>query len=151
VNYLSRIAVEAEKSLFEDSKMALRGLDRAPVPDAVAFAACGAAVKVNASAIIACTETGNSARLLSKYRPQQPIYAVSVSDASRRRMALYWGVTPILAPAATSHHDELDIALRAVQTREGLPNGSLAVVTGGLSVRTPGSTSILEIREMNHR
>lgn len=149
VQYLSRIAAEAEQSFaFDEYKLRLRDVDRATVPDAVAYAACAAAVKVKAAAIVACTETGTSARLVAKYRPQQPLYATSPREPALRRMALYWGVNPISCQAATTHQDEIEMALGTIATREKLPKGSLVVITGGLAVRTPGATSVLEIREI---
>ena len=129
----------------------LRAADSETVPDAVVYAACGAAVKLNASAIIACTETGRSARLTAKYRPQQPLYGASSQTRTLQRMCLYWGVIPIYCSATKTHSDELSTALKEVQLREGLPNGSNAVVTGGASVGTPGATSIMEIRVMSYR
>jgi pyruvate kinase len=149
VNYLSRIAMEAEKIFeYEEYKLRLRDSDHQTVPDAVSYAACAAAVKVNASAIIACTETGNSVRLIAKYRPQQPLYGVSTKEAALRRMSLIWGVIPIHCKSSSNHYDEIEVALKTVQQNEQFPNGSRAVITGGTAVSTPGSTSIMEIREM---
>ena len=152
VRYLDRIIREAEKSFqFEEYKLRLRNSDRATVPDAVAYAACAATNKVAASAIIACTETGTSARLVAKYRPQQSLYGASRSEATLRRMALNWGIIPIVMDPSKSHEDEIEKAIKAVQKLENLPNGSRCVITGGLSVGRPGSTSVLEIREMEGR
>jgi pyruvate kinase len=149
VEYLSRIAREAEKSFaFSEYKLRLRESDRATVPDAVAYAASAAAIKINAAAIIACTETGNSVRLVAKYRPQQPLYGASSSDSALRRMCLNWGVVPVKCPVTASRAEELESAVKEVQRREKLENGSRTVILGGLSVRTPGSTSVLEIKEM---
>lgn len=150
VEFLDRIAKESERSFaFEEYRFRLRDADRESVPDAIAYAACAAAVKVKAQALICCTETGNSARLLAKYRPQQPLYGAAVKDAGRRKMCLFWGVTPIKYPPTKSHYDEIDAALSAVKEREGLEAGSLAVVTSGLAVGKPGSTSVIEIRSIS--
>jgi len=150
VRYLSRIALAAEQSFaFDAYKLRLRNADSETVPDAIAYAACAASVKTSANAIIVCTETGTSARLVAKYRPQQPLYGVSRNEATLRRMALYWGVHPISFESAENMNDEIASALQTVQDREQLPNGSRAVITGGRSSRTPGSTSVLEVREMN--
>ncbi|MBN8547839.1 MAG: pyruvate kinase [Deltaproteobacteria bacterium] len=149
VKTLGKIAHEAEQSFaFEEYKLRLRDADRATVPDAVAYAASAAAVKMNAAAIIACTETGTTARLVAKYRPQQPLYGVSSSPSTLQRMSLYWGVNPIPCSPTSTHEDEIDTALRLVQARENLANGSRTVILGGISVRTPGATSVLEIREI---
>jgi pyruvate kinase len=149
VEYLHRIALEAEKTFaFEEYKLRLRDVDKLQVPDAVAYAACAAAVKVNAAAIIACTETGTSARLVAKYRPQQPLYGVTRNPRTIQRMCLFWGVEPIPVTEVSSHSEELDVALTLVRKRENLPASSLAVITGGHSVGAPGSTSVLEVREL---
>ena len=150
VYYLGRIAYEAEKSFeFDEYKLRLRDADRETVPDAVAYAAAAAAVKVGASSIVACTETGNSARLVAKYRPQQPLYGASPREATLRRMALYWGVQPILLEQTETREQELDNAGQNIKLREGLPAGAKMVILGGTAAGKPGSTSILEIREIS--
>lgn len=152
VRYLSRVALAAEQTFaFEEYKLRLRNSDSATVPDAIAYAACAAAIKTSAAALIACTETGTSVRLIAKYRPHQPLYGVSRKETSLRRMALYWGVRPISFNSGENREVELEQALKTVQSRHNLPNGSRAVVTGGRSTQTPGSTSILEVCEMNYR
>lgn len=151
VGYLSRIALAAEQTFeFEEFKLRLRNQDTFTVPDAIAYAACAAAIKTNADAIIACTETGRSVRLAAKYRPQQPLYGVSRNETTLRQMGLYWGVKPCKFASAESHDDEIKIALTEVQALEQLPNGSHSVVTGGRLTKTPGSTSMLEVRELNY-
>lgn len=152
VGYLSRIALAAEQTFaFEEYKLRLRNSDTLTVPDAIAYAACAASVKTSAAAIIACTETGTSARLVAKYRPQQPLYGLSRQETTLRRMALYWGVKPCSFESAQNHIAETEHALEVVQNLENLPNGSRAVVTGGRSTQTPGATSVLEVRELNYR
>ena len=152
VKYLARISLAAEQTFaFEEYKLRLRTGDDATVPDSIAYAACAAAVKVSAAAVIACTETGNSARLAAKYRPQQALYGLSRKENTLRRMALYWGVRPISFNSAQNSTDEIESALKTVQDREQLPNGSLAVVTGGRTTQTPGATSVVEVREMSFR
>ncbi|MCO6431779.1 MAG: pyruvate kinase [Deltaproteobacteria bacterium] len=149
VEYLSRIARESEKSFeFQEYKLRLRDADQQSVPDAVSYAACAAAVKIKAAAIIVCTETGNSARLVAKYRPQQPLFAVSSNMRTLRRMSLCWGVIPIYSASSVDHYNETEAALKALQSQDFLPVGSRAVITGGLAVNVPGATSILEIREI---
>lgn len=147
VQYLNRIAREAERSFtYEEFRLRFREGDRKQtVSDAIAYAACAAAVKVEARAIIACTETGNTARLVAKYRPQQPLFGSTTRQEAVRLMCLYWGVQPILVPPVESHSEELESALKEVGKRNFLSDGDRAVVTGGLSVRTPGASSIIEI------
>lgn len=152
VTYLHKIGIEAERRFqFSEYKWKLKHSEPHSVPEAVTFAASGAADKIRAAAIIACTETGNSARLAAKYRPEQPLYGASASESTLRRMCLNWGVIPISCASSATHSDELQTALREVQLRENLPNGAWAIITGGLAVRTPGATNVLEIRQMNFK
>ncbi len=149
VEYLGKIAGEAEQSLFiGEDKLKMKETDELPIPDAVSYATCAAAIKVKASAIIACTATGNSARLVAKYRPFQPIFGVSSIEETLRRMTLVWGVKPVKTALASTLNDETENALYSVQKLSGLPDGAIAVITVGRSFRTPGSTNKLEIREM---
>ncbi len=149
VKYLDAIAIEAEKTFeFDEYKLRMRGADHETVADAVAYAACAAANKVSASALVSCTSSGRSARLLAKYRPQQSLFGSSSSLKTLRRMNLYWGVTPIPTTETTDHHGELETALKAIREYENLPLGSRAVITGGLIVGQPGSTSVMEIKEI---
>jgi len=149
VEYIDKIVREAERSFtFDEFKFRLRDADRHTVTDSVAFAACAAANKIDAKAIVACTETGTSARLIAKYRPQQPLYGVSRSSATVRRMALYWGIVPTLVGQSESHDGELVEGLRAAKESLALKAGDKAIIIGGQSVGRPGSTSIMEIREV---
>lgn len=149
LKHLGKIAFEAELEFdFSEYKYRLKESDTETIPDAVAYAAAAAAKKVSASAIVACTETGNSARLIAKYRPQQPLFGASSSKRAIRRMCLYWGVQPVLFLSPENHERELETALEQVQAVGRFENGSRAVITAGLNVRTPGSTSLLEIREL---
>lgn len=146
VRYLSAIAKEAERSLeFDPDSVQRRSCSVNPVPDAIAYAATAAAEKINAQAIIACTETGTSSRLLAKYRPNKPLFGASPKETSLRRMALYRGVIPVRVEAVLSHHQEVEGALEAIKESFQLDAGALAVVISGLSVSQPGSTSIVEI------
>lgn len=146
VRYLVAIAKEAERSFeFDPESVQQRSCSVNPVPDAIAFAATAASEKIDAAAIIACTETGTSARLLSKYRPKKPLFGASPKDTSLRRMALYRGVIPVRVEAVLSHHQEVEGALESLKAAYKLDIGALTVVISGLSVSQPGSTSIVEI------
>ena len=148
VEYLSKIAYRAEQSFdFDEYKIRFRGADRRSVPDAVAYAAAAASVKIDAAAIIVCTETGGGVRLVGKYRPQKPLFGASSRANALRRMCLYWGVIPILCKPTKTHTDEFETALNTVQAQENYPSGSPAVVIGGATVKTPGSTNIMRILE----
>jgi len=149
VDYLNRIAIEAEQSLVRgEAALRSRKQDRLSISDAVAYAACAAAVKIQPAAIVSCTATGTAARLVSKYRPEAPIFGVSNVDGTLRRMGLMWGVIPLKAEVASAQNDEIDQAVGMVKQVGNFRSGSRVIVTGGRVVQNPGSTSRLEIREL---
>jgi pyruvate kinase len=90
---MARIIREAEASPFYAPPASNPG-DAVAVPEAIARAACAVAHEVHARVIVAFTETGSTARFVSKARPHVPILAFSPNDTTRRRVALYWGVEP---------------------------------------------------------
>lgn len=152
VEYLHKISIEAETSFtFDEYKLRLRHMDSNNVPDAVAYAACAAATKVNAACIIACTETGTTARLVAKYRPQGKLFGISRNPETLRRMALNWGVIPISMGNVESHSDEMKTALSKVKEIGNFGNGTTSVIIGGLSVNSPGSTSVLQIHQIGEK
>ena len=83
IKVLSEIVSEAEREMrVESGKLNHRHSDRANVSDAICYAACNAAEKISASAILACTETGLTAKLMAKYRPLQPLFAATSQKKS---------------------------------------------------------------------
>lgn len=151
VKVLGRIVEEAEKELhIERYRPKLKGSDRERVADAVCYAACNAADKVSASAIVACTQSGYTARLMSKYRPQQLLFGATSERRALARMALCWGVEPLLIgiDEGSSTEDEVVQALVAAREHYGIKPGSRVVVTAGLRAKKTGSTNIMEIREV---
>jgi pyruvate kinase len=149
VGYLGRVAFEAEKqTIGENSAKRELDPDSLRVTDAVAYAACSAAQKLKAKAIIACSESGKSARLVSKYRPETNIFVASCNDSTLRRAALNWGVKPLLVQKTEERVDEIDSALNSLSSLSylNLQTGDKIVITNGLATNRPGSTSVLEVK-----
>ena len=98
------------------------------VSDATAHAACLTAKDVNAAAIVTVSESGNTARLLSKYRPEQPIIACVMKEQVQRQLALSWGITPLMMPLAHSTDELIEMSTSSGRTEErtDLHNGELA-------------------------
>jgi pyruvate kinase len=93
--------------------------------------------EIGASAIVAPTLHGNTPRLISKYRPSQPILAVTPSEAVLRRLLLYWGVTPILCDLADNGELMQTNALAAALARGYLKTSDKVVVVAGVPVNSP--------------
>jgi pyruvate kinase len=148
---LSKIALEAEMEFQDEvSSIGLKGQDRSSVPDAVCYAATYAAAKISAGAVVACTQSGATGRLMAKYRPQQLLFGATSERRTLTRMALYWGVEPILVelPEHCTTEDEINCALAVVRDQYGFKPGARIVITTGLRSKKVGTTNVMEIREI---
>ena len=115
------------------------------VSDATAHAACLTAKDVNAAAIVTVSESGTTARLLSKYRPQQPIIACVMKEQVQRQLSLSWGITPLMMPLAHSTDELIEMSTALAKENGFLHNGELAVVTAGVPVGISGTTNMIKI------
>mgnify|MGYP000797294785 CR=1 FL=1 len=115
------------------------------VSDATAHAACLTAKDVNAAAIVTVSESGTTARLLSKYRPQQPIIACVMKEQVQRQLSLSWGITPLMMPLAHSTDELIEMSTSLAKENGYLHNGELAVVTAGVPVGVSGTTNMIKI------
>ena len=115
------------------------------VSDATAHAACLTARDVNAAAIVTVSESGNTARLLSKYRPTQPIIACVMNEQVQRQLSLSWGLTSLLMGPAKSTDELIEMSTALAQKNGYLHNGELAVVTAGVPVGVSGTTNMIKI------
>jgi pyruvate kinase len=146
-------AVETMRRIAEDTEAAFpfeawmrRFEDRSlqSLPEAVAGAACELAEHVGAAVIVAWTELGATARLVAKHRPRRPILALSTLPETARRLALVWGVIPLVAAEGPDTDAMLERALR-VATESGLLRpGQTAVITAGIPMGVTGGTNLIK-------
>ena len=115
------------------------------VSDATAHAACLTAKDVNAAAIVTVTESGTTARLLSKYRPAQPIIACVMKEQVQRQLSLSWGITPLMMSLAHNTDELIEMSTSLAKENGYLHDGELAVVTAGVPVGISGTTNMIKI------
>jgi pyruvate kinase len=115
------------------------------VADAVGRAARQAARDLNAAAIISPTVSGDTARVMSRYRPRAPIVAVTPNEAVQRRLMLHWGVIPLFAPRADNSDEMIAHAVEAAQEQGLVEEGDTLVVTAGAARSEPGTTNLMRI------
>jgi pyruvate kinase len=140
---MARIAQEAEATpyLAAPPPPAVGMLD---VPATVCRAAVQVASDLGASAIVAFTESGASARYVSRFRPRTPIIGLTTSEAARRRMALYWGVeTASPLSVGTQVRGMIDAADERIIQEGLLARGDLAVVVAGSPGGRGGTNRVL--------
>lgn len=146
VEALKTMSAIAERTENEEHYRAQRHAEiQISVSDATAHAACLTAKDVNAAAIVTVSESGNTARLLSKYRPKQPIIACVMDEQVQRQLSLSWGITSLLMGPAHSTDELIEMSTALAEKSGYLHNGELAVVTAGVPVGVSGTTNMIKI------
>ena len=145
VDTMSQLALEAESGLKEYGY--LQRIEPHPsneVTEAVAQASITMANHLSAAAIIALTETGFTSRLISKYRPESPILAITSSTMVARKLSMNWGVTPLLYDGEPTDHARLDFAVNRAKALGYLKTGDIVVSTAGHH-QTAGGTDLIRV------
>ncbi|MGN0551300.1 MAG: pyruvate kinase [Acutalibacteraceae bacterium] len=119
--------------------------ERPDVTSAISHATCTTAHDLGAVAIMTVSKTGQTARMISKFRPACPIISGTTNKKVERQMALSWGVIPILVDEK-DNTDELFNHVVSVAQKQGLvKNGDLAVITAGIPLGISGTTNMLKV------
>ena len=113
--------------------------------DAISHATCGMAIDIDAKAIAVCSLSGTTARMVSRFRCPVDILGVTIHPRTWRKLALSWGVTPVLSDA----YDSIDVlfysAKHLAQTAFNLQPGDRLVITGGHTNGRSGNTNLINI------
>ena len=116
------------------------------VTDAVCHATCTTAMDLNAGAIVTVTKSGNSARNISKYRPECPIIAGTTSDKVCRQLNMSWGVTPVHLEEKNEIFELFDHAVEVGKEKELLRKGETVVLTAGVPLGVSGNTNMIKVQ-----
>ncbi len=116
--------------------------------DAISHSTCGMAIDLDAKAIVACSISGMTARMVSRFRPSVPIIGLTTEQTSWRKLALSWGVIPALCEKFSSTDVLFYTAKLKAKEILGLKKGDKIVITGGETSGKSGTTNILKIEEI---
>lgn len=150
VRAMAKIAEQAENDAFDIATF--RGIkydmDAKDTTNAVCDAACTTAKDIDAAAIIALTKYGQTARRMSKFRPDVPIVAATPVEKTFHQLSLSWGVYPVIA-RYQSTTDQLFIhAVDCAKQIDLVTDGDRVVVVAGIPLDTPGNTNILKVEQV---
>ena len=146
VQTMHNIAQKTETALNYKEILSARSKDHEyNVTEAIGLSVAHTALNLKVSAIIAPTQSGSTARMISRYRSNAPIIAVTAHERVMRKLALVWGVHPILGTPTTNTDDMLENAV-AESTKHNIVNpGDLVIITAGVPVNESGTTNIMKI------
>lgn len=146
VQTMHNIASRAESALDHKEILSNRSKDNEHnITDAIGESVAHTALNLDVNAIITPTESGHTARMISKYRPKAPIVAVTSNDYVSRRLSLTWGVYPQIGQKASTTDDMLDIAVEESLNSGIVASGDLVVITAGVPVGEAGTTNLMKI------
>jgi pyruvate kinase len=144
--YMARIAKSAEEKY--PHKKYLQVLPKKGTAESVSYAATILAKNLAASAVVATTRSGSTAVHISRYRPRQPIIALSPDETSVRKMSLYWGVMPFFLPIVEDTDEMVEQAALAAMEKGHVHKGDRVVITAGRPIWAAGTTNILWVKEL---
>jgi pyruvate kinase len=145
VRMMARVAETADNALGGRPMTATTRAKVLGVTDAVAQAAVELARDLRAKAILCATASGSTARLIARYRPEMKLIAVTPSETTYRRLALTWGVEPILiGPVATTDR-MMEETITAAAKRGNIKTGDRVILTAGVPVNVVGNTNLIRV------
>jgi pyruvate kinase len=151
VKMMAKIVSETETNVRDTSAFDIRHRRvQLSIAETICESAAHAAEDLDVSAIAVFTETGTTARQLSKYRPKPPIFALSSVEASIHRMALLWGVHPIRCPKLHTSEQMVEYAEETLEQGGFVkPKEVLGIVAGTRTLS--GSTNFLRLHMLGDR
>lgn len=151
VKTMASIAERTEHDIDYVKRLDQMNFDsRMDVSNAISHATCTTAHDLHASAIIALTYSGTTARQLSRFRPACPIIAPTLSVKARRQLNLSWGVIPIMSEERGNTDELFDHAVECAQNAGLVKDGDLVVITGGSPIGIAGTTNIMKVHLVGH-
>jgi len=145
VNIMHRILIRTEESLMKWQRTPKVFYNCGETADAVSRAARDISEAVCAAAILSLTRSGATARMVSKYRPECPVIALTPSFSTWRELALVWGVYPLICPFTTDVEESVSNSLSIVQEEGLIKEGDNVVFTSGIPLGVPGSTNLVQV------
>ncbi len=150
VAMIREISAIAEEEL--PSRIDAAGLDDRdhvhPVTDAIGRATVRVAHEIDAKLIVTSTWSGYTARQVARERPRRPIVAFTPQQSTLRRLALVWGITPVLVSAYRSTDEMLEEIGRLLRERGEASEGEAVVVTGGIPTGGEGKTNFIKVHQV---
>jgi pyruvate kinase len=145
IKVMGDICREAEMSPGYPAPSGAGAITDAPFPRAIAHAVADTAASLGLSTVVAFTESGNTARLIARYRPNSRIVAFTPSPVTCNRLAIVWGVTPLMFPRLGST-DEMIAAAERLLLEHGLVEvGEPVAMAAGIPPNEAASTNLLKL------
>lgn len=152
VSTMAAIAETTERNLpYDEWERLFIEAQAESVTHAISLAVVEIASELSARAIVASTASGMTARAVARHRPRVPIIGATHNPQTQRRLALVWGVQPILIDRARTSDEVMSLAIKAARGSNMVQDGDLLVMTAGVPMGVPGRTNMLQVRIVGER
>lgn len=146
VKIMDKIAVSTEESMDFKSVVSSRTREKeGNLTEAIGQAAAYTALNLNVKAILAPTESGQTAAMISKYRPGVPIIAVTRSESVSSKLTLSWGIYPIVGKKALDIDGILQESVEESVKHQYVTHGDVVIITAGVPVGEAGTTNLMKL------
>ncbi|MFJ7730956.1 pyruvate kinase [Lysinibacillus sp. NPDC097231] len=146
VQTMNKIAQRTENSLDYKAIVSTRSREKeANMTEAISQAVAYTSINLGVKAVLAPTESGNTARMIAKYRPGVPIIAVTGSATTANTLTLVWGVCPVVCQRVTTTDEILELAVDESLKHGFVTHGDAVVITAGVPVGEAGTTNLMKV------
>ncbi|MBE9387972.1 pyruvate kinase [Vagococcus salmoninarum] len=146
VQTMTSISVRTEEALVDQDAFALKAYSKADMTEAIGQSVGHTARNLGIKTIVAATESGHTARMISKYRPKSHIVAITFDERKARGLALTWGVFPTVTEKPESTDDMFALATEVSMNEGFAKEGELILITAGVPVGERGTTNLMKIQ-----
>ena len=146
VTTMATIAIRAEEARVGQDAFALKAYSKTDMAEAIGQSVGHTAKNLNIETIVAATESGHTARMISKYRPKAHIVAVTFSESQARKLALSYGVYPYVSKKPSTTDEMMDLAAIVAKNNGYAKEGDLIIITAGVPVGERGTTNLMKIQ-----
>jgi pyruvate kinase len=150
VRTMARIIEEIEKSAYYRANIEVPMIELANSANAISHAAVSAAKAMKLRTIVVVSDSGGAARLVSEYRPEANLVCLTTDEVTFRRLALFWGVTPVLIGPSATTEELLDRVEGTLIERNLSQPGESVLITMAVPVGSGMQTNVLKIHQIGH-
>jgi pyruvate kinase len=151
VKTMARIAQKAEQAIDYGKRLSLINFNTmGNITNAISYATCATASQLKASAIITVTRSGQTARMISRFRPSCPIMAPTNEPRVQRQLCLSWGVIPCIVKELTNIEEMFETGVQKALEMNLVKNGDIVVITAGAPTGVSGTTSLLKVQTVGN-
>lgn len=145
VEAMAKIAENTEQNIHYSRRFLRSEFKIKNTVDAISHATCSVAIDIGAKAIAVCSLSGMTARMVSRFRPESTIIGITTEQKTFRKLALSWGVVPVMSESYQSTDVLFYSAANTAKQTLGLDSGDSIVLTGGVTNGKSGNTNLIKV------